>query len=171
MAYFWLALLIVVVIVVRLLIWYFGGRAVDSVERSVRTGAVANENELLHTVVIFKTTMSLSAVRQYMTDNVVVKGDLWNGRATVLADSDNGIAWEIGSVAVGGGFKAQVAYSVSDNYTEGRFSIVSHAMKSGVSPYIKRMTELREQIIAAFKSMDPNVEISTSQQQTTNSRR
>ena len=146
-------------------------RAGDALERKIRSGAASSEDELLHTVVKFKTNAALSVVRQAVADNVIVKSDIWNGKATTLADSDKGAAWEFGVVSLGNGFKAQLVYSVADGVTTGEFSVTSHAMQAAVSPFIKKMTELRNQIITAFKSVDPNVEITTSQQQMTQTRK
>lgn len=146
-------------------------RAGNALERKIRSGAASNEDELLHTVVTLKANATLSAVRQAVTASVDVKSSFWGGSAAILADTEKVIAWEFGSVAAGNGFKAQLDYTVADGVTTGEFCVTSHAMSAAVSPYIKKMTELRNQIITAFRSVDPNVEITTSQQEMTRTRR
>ena len=167
--------MIIAIIIGIVAVIYFvqkaAGRAETAIERTIRSSAASSEEDLLHTVVSFKTNAPLSEIRQAIANNVIIKSDIWNGKVTTLADSDNGIAWEFGVISLGNGFKAQIAYSVTDGITLGVFSVTSHAMKAAVSPFIKKMTELRNQIITAFKSVDPNVEITTSQQQMTQTRR
>jgi len=161
---------IVIILAIGLAIQFFVSRASEAVERKIRSGAVSSEDELLHTVVTLKTSAALSEVRKAVADTVLVKSSIRQGAARIIADSDKGILWEFGLIQLKNGFQAQLVYSVTGSVTTGAFSITNHVMKDAVSPFIGKMTELRNQVITAFQSVDADVEVTTSRQTMTKTR-
>ena len=140
-------------------------KGADVIERKVRSEAVSSEEDLLHTLVIFSTSASLPAIRQAIENIVIIKSDMWSGKMTKTIDNEQGIEWEIGVVALGEGCKIQLSYEISEGNLKAIYGLVQHTTKQNISPHIKRMLQLRNDVITAFKTTDPDVLIETRQQQ------
>ena len=145
-------------------------KGADAIERKVRSGAVSNEEDLMHSVVTFTTTATLSAVRQAVANTVVVKSDLMSGKMAKTHDTERGAGWEIGIVSMGEGCKIELSYDTSGGQLKAVFAMVQHTTKQNISPHIKKMMALRNDVITAFKTADPNVVIEKSRQELHKSR-
>ncbi len=164
---FGMIILLLAIVGIYLLISRGANKAGNALERAIRPDAASKENDLLETVTIFTTSKPLSDVRRAIGESVVVGGNLLIGRMTTLHDSEREVAWEVGAVSVGAGFKAQLVYRTENGKTIGEYSITSHSTKAGVSQFIKKMTELRNQVIEGFQKVDPEVKVTTEKQEIT----
>jgi len=157
---------IVAFVVVGVAVQHFMGKARNKVDRAVRAEKYAKEEDLLSTVVTFNTSASIQALRRSIMGHVTLRqgGFIKNGMQ-VLHDSDQGIAWEFGSVDSGGGFRAALYFDDNGGTVTGTYSITKHMMvEKRVSPYINEMMQLRNEVIDAFKHADSYVRISTGNQ-------
>jgi hypothetical protein len=145
-------------------------KGADVIERKIRSEAVSNEEDLLHTLVIFTTTASLSGIRQAVENVVNIKSDMWSGKMNKTIDSEQGVEWEIGAVSLGEGAVIQLSYEVTDGKVKAIYGLVQHATQSNISPHIKKMLQLRNDVITAFKTADPNVKIEQSRQELSKSK-
>jgi len=136
----------------------------NAIERAIRSDAAQKADNLLGTAVIFETTAKLSSVRQAIADNVPVIDKIGH-KMKVLDDSANGISWSVGLPSMGNGAIIVLQYKERDGGTIAQFSITKHVTNSGVSPFVNQITELRNQVITAFKSADPAVNITTDTQE------
>ena len=168
---FWIVVLVIVIVAANFVIRRLFSKAGSAVERKIRSGAAASEDEVLETVVCFRTTAPLDSLRQAVRDNVtIVSESIWKGgKMKVLHDSERGIAWEAGSISLGNGFKAALEFSQQDDDLVGEYAICDHVMNasSGISPFLEKMKQTQSEVIAAFKSLDPGVKIETRKQSVT----
>jgi len=132
----------------------------NAVERAIRPEAAQKSDNLIGTSVIFETNASLSEVRQAISSNVPVIDKIGH-KMKVLDDFANGISWAIGLPSMGNGAVAVLHYKEHDNKIIAMFEITKHITSSGISPFINQITELRDQVIAAFKYADSDVKITT----------
>ena len=157
--------LFAVIFIVYLVVTRVLNKAGNAVERSIRSGTAAKEDDLAKTVITFQTSVPLSAIRQAISQTVTVKSSVMYGRMRVISDTERGIAWEAGSVAIGEGYQAELSYLVNEAGVVGKYRITQVSKKGGVSELTKKMTQMRDEVVAAFKTADPNVKITTSQQE------
>ena len=144
-------------------------KGAEIVERKIRSDAVSNEEDLLHTVVTFTTSVSLPAVRQAVGNAVDTQKNMWHGTTKAVVDDEQGVEWEIGNPSLGEGCVIQLNYTVADGQVKAIYRLIQHATQQNISPHIKKMLQLRNEVITAFKTADPNVKVEQSQQTLTKS--
>jgi hypothetical protein len=139
-------------------------KGANAVERAIRPEATKKADALLGTAVIFEAAAPLSKVRQAVASNVPVIDKIGH-KVKVLDDSANGISWSVGLPSMGNGAVVVLRYKEKDGGTIAMFEITQHITNSGVSPFVNQITELRNQVITAFKAADPAVKITTDTQE------
>ena len=141
----------------------------DAIERKLRSGKAASEDEQLKTVLTFMTPAHISYVRQAIAYEIVTdqsSSGLFGRRfLVVVQDSEQGIAWQGGKS--GDTFRADLVYNYHANGTTATYYITNHSKHFGVSSCIEVMSDLRNGVIRAFQRVDPNVYIQTSYQDLT----
>ena len=162
-----LIILIAIISIIYLVVRRAVHKAGNAVERKIRSGTASNEEELLRTVVYLQTAAPLYAIRQSVAQTVTVKSSLMHGRMKTTHDSERGIAWEVGSVSFGEGFQSQLTYKTNGSEITGTYRITQMGRLGGVSEYTKKMEQQRDEVILAFRSIDPNTRITTGYQDMT----
>jgi len=136
----------------------------NAVERAVRPDAAQKSDALLGTAVIFETSANLSAVRQAILDNVPVIDKIGH-KMKVLDDNARGISWAVGLPSMGNGAVVALRYKEKEDGVLAMFEITQHITKDSISPFVNQITELRNQVITAFKAADSDVKITTDTQE------
>ncbi|MDR1704188.1 MAG: hypothetical protein LBS19_05840 [Clostridiales bacterium] len=135
-------------------------KGTNAVERAIRSDSVKKETDLLGAAVFFETSAPLANVRRAIDEYVPVI-DKVGHKMKVLEDSASGISWAIGLPRMSEGAVATLRYKDNTEGTLALFEVTQHVTRSAVSPFIKQLTELRGQVIAAFEHLDTNVGITT----------
>jgi hypothetical protein len=129
----------------------------------VGKGSRTDQQEILNTVMIFTTSVPISVCRGQLPMST-------RGGVRVSDKSGNQIVYDTGGVDQGlRGFRAIINFrEATGGGTEAEFRFTTlRDGGGGVSPYFKVMTELRNEVTAAFQSADPNVQIGRSTQSMT----
>ena len=156
--------LVAIIFFIRLAINRAVNKVGNSVERKIRSGTAAKEDGLKQSVIFFQTAAPLNAIRQAVSQHVIIKSSLMSGRMKTTHDSEWGVAWEVGSVDLGEGFQSQLTYQAKGYEVIGTYRITKIGRKGGVSEFTKQMERQRDEVIAAFRSIDPNVRITAGHQ-------
>jgi hypothetical protein len=151
-------------VVLRMVISRVIHKGANAIERAVRPEAAKQADNLIGTAVIFEVSASLATVRRAISDNVPVIDKIGH-KMKVLEDSSNGISWALGLPSMGQGVVCVLHYKEQNGGTAAMFEITQHVTNSGVSPFVNQITELRNQVITAFKSAEPTVKITTDTQE------
>ena len=139
-------------------------KGAEIVERKIRSDAVSNEEDLLHTVLTFTTSVPLSTIRQAVGNTVDTQKNIWHGTTKAVIDDEQGVEWKIGNPGLGEGCIIQLNYTVAEEQVKAVYSLIQHVTGQNISPHIKKMLQLRNEVITAFKTADPNVRIEQSKQ-------
>ncbi|MCL2227807.1 MAG: hypothetical protein FWB97_09330, partial [Oscillospiraceae bacterium] len=128
-------------------------KGMNAVERAIRPEAAQKADDLLGTAVIFESTAPLSRIREEIARNVPIVDKIGH-KMKVLGDSNAGITWSVGLPKMGNGAVVDLKYKENDNGSIAMFVISEHVMQSSnaISPFVKQITELRNQVITAFNS-------------------
>lgn len=117
--------------------------------------------ELLQTVVNFKTKAPLEEIHNMLSKHVVGHDEPHAGMA-IEVKNQNRIVYALGGWY---SFKSELSFAEAEGTTTASYRILEHVDDGGVSKCFKEMMANRNEVISAFKEADPNVEISTSSQQ------
>ena len=153
-------LVVIGIIFVQIVLRRLMNKGVNAVERAIRPEAAQQSDSLLGTTVIFETTATIAVVRQSVASNVPVVDKIGH-KMKVLDDSASGISWAIGLPSMGSGAVVVLRYKEKDGGTIAMFEVTQHVTKGGVSPFVNQLTELRNQVITAFRAADPNVKVTS----------
>jgi len=163
MVWVWVVLLVIGIFLIRLLISRGVNKGVNAIERGIRSEAYSDQKELLETVVIFAAKAAPAVCRAALKRNVAERRNPAENKPyafTLRGESATDMLYDFG-VPGSAGFRAVVRLQDDGaGGTSASYRITQHTYGGGVSEYRKQLAELRNEVTAAFKEADPNVQIS-----------
>jgi len=158
---------LVIFVAVGMLLQHIFGKARNKIDKKLHADKYAAEEDLFSTTVYFDSSASIGAVREALRRHVTMHPDKFIKKGMhVIHDSEKGVAWQFGSPDNSdGGFIANLHFEENGGRTKGTYCIANHRSTANkVSPFINEMTQLRNEVIGAYRAVDHAVAISTGKQ-------
>ena len=136
----------------------------NAAERAIRSNKAAAEDDQLQTVLVFNAAANINMIRQAIMQHVPLNPkegllkNLFKIESLTAQEFEGGIVWD--GYDGGDTFRVELLYTqTADGRLAAQYSIVSHTRNSAISLCIETLANLRNAVVRAFQSVDPNVYI------------
>ena len=116
------------------------------------------------TPVTIRTSATIDAVKQALNSHVTAAPDkselnVLNGMVYIVSQTEQHIVYACGNKLVPQIFVAEVVLSRNGDTTTGIFKVIRYLEQSGAVKGMDLMKPLRNEVCAAFRSVDPSAQI------------